>query len=198
MLPIKCTRWALAKPILILGGVASFCGVGATAVSAVMDPELTGPEWILAAINDKPVAGGRQVTLIFSEVNNVSRSTGCKLYAGRYVFREGNALNFKPNVTTSWKCEEPFLAQEKAMLLVLSFSSNYVIEGPELKITNPDGELRATFTKMEPLGLEGTDWNLDAFNDGQGAFVNLIAGTQITTSFGKVSGSTIRTGDLGE
>jgi hypothetical protein len=64
-----------------------------------MDPELTGPEWILAAINDKPVAGGRQVTLIFSEVNNVSRSTGCKLYAGRYVFREGNALNFKPIVT---------------------------------------------------------------------------------------------------
>lgn len=55
------------------------------------------------------------------------------------------------------------------MLLVLSSSSNYVIEGRELKITNPDGERRATFTKMEPLEWEGTDWDLDAFKDGQGA-----------------------------
>ncbi len=180
----RCSKWALAISILILGGLLASCGEGATAVSAVMDPELTGSEWLLAAINDKPVAGGTQVTLVFSEANNVLGSTGCNLYAGRYVFGEGSALNVNPNVTTSWKCEEPFLAQEKAMLLVLSSSSNYVIEGDKLKITNSDGERRATFTKMEPLGLEGTDWNLDAFNDGQGAFVNLIAGTQITTSFG--------------
>ena len=40
------------------GGLLASCGEGANTVSAVLDPELTGPEWILAAINDKPVADG--------------------------------------------------------------------------------------------------------------------------------------------
>ncbi len=76
MLITRSSKWALAISILILGGVLASYGEGATAVSAVLDPELTGPEWILAAINDKPVADGSQVTLIFSEVNNVFGSTG--------------------------------------------------------------------------------------------------------------------------
>jgi heat shock protein HslJ len=107
-----------------------------------MDPELAGPGWISAAINEKPVAGGTLVTLIFSEANNILGSTDCNLYAGTYVFGEGSTLNFKPDATSSWKCEEPFLAQEKAMLLVLSSSSNHVIEAHELNITNPDGVSR--------------------------------------------------------
>ena len=184
MLITRCSKWAFAISVLILAGLLTSCGEGATAVSAVVDPELTGAEWLLATINDKPVADGTQATLVFGEANNVLGSTDCNLYAGTYAVGEGDVLNFKPNVTTSWECEEPFLAQEKAMLLVLSSSSNYVIEDDELKITNPDGERRATFTKMEPLVLEGTDWNLDAFNDGQGAFVNVMDGTKITASFG--------------
>ena len=192
MLITRCSKSAFAISILILAGLLASCGETATTVSAVIDPELTGAEWMLATINDKPVANGTQATLVFGEANNVLGSTGCNLYAGTYAIGEGSVLNFKPNVTTSWECEEPFFAQEKAMLLVLSSSANYTIEGDELKITNPDGERRATYTKMEPLVLEGTDWNLDAFNDGQGAFGNLIEGTHITASFesdGNLGGS---------
>jgi len=54
MLITRSSKWALAISILILGGVLASCGVGVTAVSAVSDPELTGPEWILAPINDIP------------------------------------------------------------------------------------------------------------------------------------------------
>jgi heat shock protein HslJ len=191
MLITRCSKWAFAISILILAGLLASCGEGATTVSAVIDPELTEIEWMLATINDKPVANGTQATLVFGETNNVLGSTGCNLYAGTYAIGEKRELNFKPNVTTSWECEEPFFAQEKAMLLVLSSSSNYTIVGEELKITNPDGERRATYTKMESLVLEGADWNLDTFNDGQGDFVNLIEGTQITASFesaGNLSG----------
>jgi heat shock protein HslJ len=188
----RCSKWAFAISILILVGLLASCGEGATAVSAISDPELTGAEWMLATINDKSVANGTQATLVFGEANNVLGSTGCNLYAGAYAIREGSVLNFKPNLTTSWECEEPFFAQEKAMLLVLSSSSNYAIEGEELKIVNQDSDRRATYTKLEPLVLKETDWSLDAFNDGQGAFVNLIDGTQITASFendGNLSGS---------
>jgi len=132
MLVTRCSKWAFVISILILAGLLASCGEGATAVSAVIDPELTGVEWMLATINDKPVADGTQVTLVFGEANNVLGSTGCNLYAGTYAIGEGSVLNFKPNVTTAWECEEPFFAQEKAMLLVLSSSSNYIIEGDDL------------------------------------------------------------------
>lgn len=192
MLITRCSKWVFVISILILVGLLASCGKGATADNAISDPELTGAEWMLATINDKPVANGTQATLVFGEANNVLGSTSCNLYAGAYAIGEGSVLNFKPNVTTSWECEEPLFAQEKAMLLVLSSSSNYTIEGEELKIANPDGERRATYTKMERLVLDGTDWNLDAFTDGQGAYVNLIDGTQITASFendGNLGGS---------
>jgi heat shock protein HslJ len=66
----------------------------------------------------------------------------------------------------------------------MSSASNYVIEGEQLEITNPDAERKATFEKMEPLPLNGSDWVLDAYNDGGGAFINIIAGTLITAEFG--------------
>jgi heat shock protein HslJ len=185
MLTILSSRLNIFAIIFILGGLLAGCGEGATAVSAVADPDLTGSEWMLASVNGKPVYPGTTAPLVFGEANNVLGATGCNLFAGTYSIGEGNVLNFQPNVTTTWVCEEPKLVQEQAMLLVLSSTSNYTIEGDELAITNPDGERRGTFDRMEPLVLEDTDWNLDAYNDGQGALVNLIDGTQITASFGE-------------
>jgi heat shock protein HslJ len=183
MLITNCSKWSFLVPILILAGLLTACGGGGTAVSAVEDPSLTAAEWQLVSLNDKPVDEGRLATLAFGELNNAIGSTGCNLYSATYSIGTGNVLNISPSVSTSFDCPEPFLAQEQAMLLVLSSTSNYVIEGDELKITNPDDERRGAFKKMEPLELEGTDWYLDAYNDGQGAFVNLIDNTEITAVF---------------
>jgi heat shock protein HslJ len=183
MTSLKCSKCGFIISILILAGLLASCGSGATAVSAVEDPNLTESDWQLVSLNDKPVTEDTMAVLAFGEASNVLGSTGCNLFSGTFAIGSGSVLNFQPNVTTSFECPEPYLAQESAMLLVLSSSSNYTIEGEELKITNPDGERRGTFVKMEPLVLEGTNWTLDAFNDGQGAFVNVMDGTQITASF---------------
>ena len=185
MLNIPNSRVIITAVILILGGILASCGEGATAVSAAVDPDLTESDWMLASLNGKQIATGTTAPLLFGDANNVLGATGCNLFAGTYSIGEGNVLNFQPNISTTWICEEPMLVQEQAMLLVLSSTSNYKIEGDELMITNPDGERRGTFNRMEPLILEGTNWNLDAYNDGQGALVNLVEGTQITASFGE-------------
>lgn len=179
------SRFITIVVILFAGGLMASCGGGSTAVNEAVDPELTESYWMLTAINDKPVENGTTAPLLFGDVNNVLGATGCSLFAGTYSIGEGNAINFQPNVSTTWTCEETLLAQEQAMLLVLSSASRYMIEGDQLSITNPDGERRGTFYRMESFVLAGTNWNLDAYNDGKGALVNLIEGTQISASFGE-------------
>jgi heat shock protein HslJ len=179
----NCSKCGFVISILILVGLLASCGTPATSVSEAVNPDLTRSDWMLVSINDKPVASDSMALFAFGEAGNVLGSTGCNLFSGTYAIGTGDVLNFKPNVTTSFDCPEPYLTQEKSMLLVLSSSSNYILEGDELEITNPDGERRAVFSRMEPLELAGTNWILDAYNDGQGAFVNLIAGTEITASF---------------
>jgi heat shock protein HslJ len=185
MLTIRGSNFVCTGLILIIGVLLASCGDGSTAVSAAADPDLTESEWVLASINDKPIAAGTTAPLVFGEAENFLGATGCNLFAGTYSIGESNVLNFQPNVSTTWDCEEPKLVQEQSMLLVLSSTSNYKIEGDKLTITNPNGDRRGTFNRMDPLVLAGTTWNLDAYNDGQGALVKLIAGTQITASFGE-------------
>lgn len=180
----NCTKCGFIIAILILVGLLASCGTPATQVGEAVDPDLTKSDWQLVSINDKPVESDSMAIFAFGEAGNVIGSTGCNLFAGTYAIGTNNVLNFKPNVTTSFDCPEPYFAQEQAMLLVMSSSSNYVLEGDELRISNPDGERRGVFIRMEPLQLEDTNWILNAYNDGEGAFINLVSGTEITASFG--------------
>jgi heat shock protein HslJ len=178
-------RFILLVIIFILGGSLAACGVAPPPESALADPDLTESEWILASLNGKPVSTGTTAPLVFADANNVLGATGCNLFAGTYSIGKGNIFNFQPNVTTTWVCEELMMVQEQAMLQIFSSNSSYVIEGDELSITNQGDDRRGTFKRMEPSGVVGTEWNLDAYNDGQGALVNLIEGTRITASFGE-------------
>ena len=78
------------------------------------------------------------------------------------------------------------------MMLVLSSTSYFATEGDVFTTTSRNGDWQSTFIRMEPLGLEGTNWKLDSYLNGQGTLVNLIEGTQITAAFsenGILSGS---------
>lgn len=181
----KIQMWGVVIFCTILVGVLAACGSGETQVSSSQDPALTEQEWRLVTINDELVSQEEIATLAFGELGNALGSTGCNLYSATYAIGSGGVLNFNPSVSTAFECSDDLRLQEEAMFLVMSSASNYVIEGEQLKITNPDAERRATFEKMEALPLEGTDWVLDAYNDGEGAFVNIIEGTQITAVFGE-------------
>jgi heat shock protein HslJ len=186
------SKWTLVVSILILAGLLGSCSGRGTSDGNIINPDLTEAEWILATINDKPGVAGVQTTLAFSDENQILGSTGCNLYNGTYALGEGDQIDFEPNVTTSWVCEVPFFAQETAMLMVLSSASTYSLDGDELKISSLEGDLIGTFTKMEPLTLEGTAWRLDALGDGQEAYIDLIEDIHVSAFFdndGNLSGS---------
>jgi heat shock protein HslJ len=186
------SRCGLIIPILILVAIIASCSAGSNPGGTLEDPNLTASEWLLVSINDKPVQVDTMAVLSFDQGRQVLGSTGCNLFSGTFEVGRGSAFNVKPNMTTSFDCPEPYRAQESAMLLVLSSAANYTIEGDELRIFKTDGERKGSFVRIAPLTLEGSNWYLDAFNDGQGAFIKLIEGSQITTSFnseGKMKGS---------
>lgn len=181
----KIQRRVVIAIFLISVAILAACGGGNTEVSTAQDPALTDQEWQLVSINEIPLSQEGIATLAFGELGNAVGSTGCNLYSATYLIGDDGVLNFSPSVSTSYDCSDALIAQEGAMFIVMTSTSNYVIEDEQLKITNPDGEQRATFERMEPLQLEGTDWILDAYNDEGGAFVNLLEGTEITAVFGE-------------
>jgi heat shock protein HslJ len=187
----NCSKCGFIISILILACLIASCGSGETPVGTVEDPNLTTSDWQLVSLNGKPVRAETMAVLAFGNAGNLLGSTGCNLIAGTYEIGIGSVLSFISNRTTSFECLEPYLTQESAMLLVLSSSSNYTIEGDELTVTNPDGDRKGSFIRMSPLALVGTNWDLVAFDRGLGEFVNVREGTQITASFnvdGRISG----------
>ncbi len=191
MLLTRDPKWGLVISILFLTGFLISCNETGTSDREISNPELTEAEWMLTTINDKPLLAEIHATLAFSDENQIIGSTGCNLYMGSYELGEGDAINFKPSVTTSWACEEPYFAQEGAMLMVLSSASQFTLAGGELNIYNPGGDLRGTFTKMEPLTLEGTVWRLESLGGGGGASVDLIENLHVSAVFdqdGNLSG----------
>jgi len=73
---------------------------------------------------------------------------------------------------------------EDAFLSVMIIASNYESQGDELYLRNLDDSKNSTFKELPPMSLEGTSWVLSSFNDGSGAFANLISDTEITAEFG--------------
>ncbi|MGW8144035.1 MAG: META domain-containing protein [Anaerolineales bacterium] len=178
--------------ILIIGGFLTSCGGEPTPVSTETDSRLADTSWRLAFLNGKPVESSLIAPLIFEDGENIVGATGCNLFTGTYVIGEGNDLDFQINLSTNWDCEETLNAQEQAMMLVLSSASYYATEGDVLTTTSRKGDWQSTFIRMEPLGLEETNWRLDSYLSGQGTLINLIEGTQITAAFsenGILSGS---------
>jgi heat shock protein HslJ len=58
-------------------------------------------------------------------------------------------------------------------------------EGEQLKLSNPNGNEFMNLTAITPApALAGTEWKLQSFNDGQGAVVKVLAGSEITAQFG--------------
>jgi heat shock protein HslJ len=153
---------------------------------------LTDQTWQLSSLNGADVSGENKPILAFGKANNILGSTGCNLFTGTFLIGGQGAINLSPVVTSATDCPEALRAQEEAVIMALTTASTYKIEGDTLLISNPDNSQRAAFEKIAPLTLEGTSWVLNAYNDGQGAIVAPIGGTQVTAEFeagGNLSGS---------
>jgi len=89
-------------------------------------------------------------------------------------------------------CADPgVMEQEGAYLAALQSAAGFEVTSDALFLRNGAGQIVLTYVPKRQTPLEGTSWIADAYNNGRGAVVSVVIGTQITAQFnaGQLSGS---------
>jgi heat shock protein HslJ len=167
--------------------------------SLVVEPTpLTGTRWQLNGYNNgtggfASVLADTEITAVFGDDGNLAGSAGCNTYNTSYEV-DGNAISIGLAATTMMECPEPegIMQQESAYLAALGSAATFEIQGDVLEIRDAEGTQLVSYVAAPPASLEGSSWNVIAYNNGKEAVVSVIIGTEITAAFGtdgKVAGS---------
>lgn len=148
----------------------------ANALSQQID--LDGTSWVLVPSAGEDALAGHEVTLHFSE-GAVNGMAHCNGYRGAYTNEAGD-LTFGPLMSTMMAC--PGLDQEGAYMDALAAVRHYRVTPTGLVLSNAEGEDVLTFEPMHHTALEGTAWQLTAYNTGS-AISSLVLDTEITALF---------------
>jgi heat shock protein HslJ len=161
----------------------------------VLQPELEGTEWRLAAFAGPagavvPVPAGIIASAVFA-VGVVSGSTGCNRYHAPYRL-DGTALEIGPAAMTMMACEPERAEVERAFTASLAQARAWALAGEELELR--DGEGRTTLRFRAAIGpaLVGTEWVAIGINNGRGGVASALEGVEVTATFGddgRVTGS---------
>ena len=122
---------------------------------------------------------------------SVSGSGGCNRYTTRYTVADGK-LTIGLAASTMMACPEPQTAVEQPFMAALAATRAYQIEDGQLSLLDAGGQKIATFKGWQPVALKGVTWLATVYNNGRGAAVSLIDGSEITAVFdtdGTLSGS---------
>ncbi|HQY91879.1 META domain-containing protein [Caldilinea sp.] len=156
---------------------------------------LAGPTWLLTGVADasgafKALPDGVEATATFAD-DRVSGGAGCNNYNAAYTL-DGDSLTILPGPMTMMACPALQMNVEQQFMAALSATATYQIANGELALLGADGQVMATFTVQESVGLTGVTWVATSYNNGRGAAVSILADTEITAIFdaaGEVGGS---------
>jgi heat shock protein HslJ len=156
---------------------------------------LEGTEWRLAAYagpdgDEVAVPEGVLAGAVFAD-GVVAGSTGCNRYHAPYRLA-GEELEIGPAAMTMMACDPERTAVERAFTVALAGVRALAQAGDELELRDAAG--RATLCFRAALGrpFVGTTWVAIAINNGRDAVVSVVAGTEVTATFGadgRVTGS---------
>ncbi|KAA5800960.1 META domain-containing protein [Alkalicaulis satelles] len=110
-----------------------------TVLEAGAADALTGPEWIVTAIDGADVIEDAAPTIAFLP-NGVTGAAGCNRFNGGYE-ADDMTLSFGALATTRMACAEDRMEQERAFLTILSQIVSYEAsdDGTGLTLTASDG-----------------------------------------------------------
>jgi heat shock protein HslJ len=186
----KRTAWA------VLGLVLISLLVGCTLPPQMADAlqkgtmNLDGTTWTLVELRQgqgdsasaRDLLPDDTVTLDFAE-GKASGNGTCNRYSGSYEV-DGERLSFGPLAGTMMAC--PGLNQETAYLEALETVAAYRVDGDQLVLLDAEGDAVATYSPTEHAALEGTTWQLTAYNMGS-ALRSVVPDSKITATWGQTS-----------
>jgi heat shock protein HslJ len=119
-------------PLILIALLLSACTSQEKSLAGSWKLTSYGPEG-----SSIPAAENTEAGLTFNEDGTVTGNSGCNGLGGEYTV-EGDQIEFGPFVSTLMACEDPIMAQESAMLQVLTGTATFDIEGDTLRLKNND------------------------------------------------------------
>jgi heat shock protein HslJ len=100
------------KTVTVASGGKSFSGCGGEPASLIRR------EWLITAIDGKPVVAGSSPSVTFKEGDKINGNASCNRFFGGYSLT-GEGLSAGPLASTKMLCEDPLMAQENAVIDIL-------------------------------------------------------------------------------
>lgn len=169
-----------------MAAVGAIVLAGCQAIGAAQGGQLEGQTWQLTTY----LADGKQVavpdgvaaTATFA-AGQVSGSNGCNTYSGPYT-ASGSDLSIGPLASTLMACGPVQSAVEAAFMSAFQAAGSYTATSTQLTIYDASGAKVLEFAPQPELTLEGSTWDVTAYNNGKQAVVSVVAGSSITLQFG--------------
>ncbi len=90
-----------------------------------------------------PSVTGAEAGLTFNKDGTITGNFGCNGFGGNYAAK-GDQVTFREIVSTLMACDDPRMAQERAVQRVLTDTATFKIEGNTLTLTKGDMDLVLT------------------------------------------------------
>lgn len=154
--------------------------------------ELIGTTWDLVewmtSDGSMTLIPGTSITIQF-DGENLSGSSGCNSYSGAYSANAGTLSFSGPGfISTMMACEETVMQQEFAYLQQLATATGYTLNGDQLTILTPTGDM--TFAIPESITLENVEWRLNGITQGEAVVMMAIdENISLTLSDGQANGN---------
>jgi heat shock protein HslJ len=109
---------------------------------------LPGSAWQVTAFAGQTPLADHPITFEFDTEGNIAGDASCNRFGGNCMI-DGNTIKIGPLRSTRRACEPDIMQQEQKFLALLSAATTWSIEGDDLVLTAPDGEIRASRTAAQ-------------------------------------------------
>lgn len=185
ILPIAAAAVALvALTALVVAGCSS--GDGSSGSGSDDGATLEGTTWKateIAGVSAVLTERGVEVTAAFA-AGELSGSGGVNRYTATYTTQSDGRIEISQPAATLMAGPPKAMAQEEAYFTALTKATQYAVTADELTLVDDQGATLVRYTAVEPVTLEGTEWDALAYNNGKGALQSLAANSGITATFG--------------
>ena len=174
--------------LLVSSGCSSGAGSSASPSSTGADNSkaLEGQVWKateIAGVTTILAEKGTEVTAAFA-AGEVSGSGGVNRFAATYETQAGDLIQISQPAATLMAGPPEAMAQEEAYFAALTKATKFAVTADSLTLMDDQGATLVRYAVVQPIALEGTEWDALAYNNGKGGLQSLAKSSAITAKFG--------------
>jgi heat shock protein HslJ len=112
-------------------------------------PSILVGDWIVTKIEDRPMVGGRKLTIRISLDGEVSGEGGCN-ELGTQASVSGGGITFRPVISTKRDCKADIVRQEQHLTWALQNSRSWIFDAAPglLKLRAHDGKPLISMSRL--------------------------------------------------